>query len=181
MIPIITLLAALASQTAIEQEEVVVLVIVHLDSISAYAAEYGEEDADALADRIIAAIRAHRGPILVMTQGWPAPPRRSPHGRILTALRQWEGYLDWWDAPDNEEGWEGVEMELPIHLYRRMNADRVILAGCWMEHVGQREMGCVNYTHTLLSRHLPVVVAEDLVGWVFPENREDALLGSQED
>jgi hypothetical protein len=131
------------------------LVIVHLSSIDSYAWTIGEAKARQLAERLVRAIRKHRGPVFVVDQFWDGPLRAQVVASISDVPAKWIKF------DEDEEDWDRF---LPA-LKRRLKRDRVtdvVIGGVWFDP--KLEEGCATRVYLYLTPTLPTRVNKDLVG-----------------
>jgi hypothetical protein len=131
------------------------LVIVHLSTIDSYAWTIGEEKAAQLADRIIRAVRKHRGPIYIIDQFWEGPLRDRIAAEISDIPAQWIEFDE--DVGD----WKQF---LPS-LKRRLTRDRVtnvVIGGVWFDP--KLKGGCATEVYLYLLSRLPTKVDKTIVG-----------------
>lgn len=131
------------------------LVIVHLSTIDSYAWHVGEEQAKALAARLIRAIRTHRGPVYIVDQFWDGPLREQIVADISGTPAKWIEFDE--DVGD----WKRF---LPA-LQRRLTRDRVtdvVVGGVWFDP--KLEEGCATEVYLYLASRIPTKVNETLVG-----------------
>ena len=131
------------------------LVIVHLSSIDSYAWTVGEEKAKQLAERIIRAIRKHRGPVFIVDQCWDGPLRE----QIATAIS--DVPAKWIEFDEDVGDWKRF---LPA-LKRRLTRDRVtdvVIGGVWFDP--KLKEGCATKVYLYLASTIPTKVDKTLVG-----------------
>jgi hypothetical protein len=131
------------------------LVIVHLSTIDSYAWTIGEEKATQLADRIIRAVRKHRGPVYIIDQFWDGPLRDRIAAEISAVPAQWIEFDE--DVGD----WKRF---LPS-LKRRLTRDHVtsvVIGGVWFDP--KLKEGCATEVYLYLLSTIPTKVDKTLVG-----------------
>jgi hypothetical protein len=131
------------------------LVIVHLSTIDSYAWHVSEAKAKALAERIIQAIRKHRGPVYIVDQFWEGPLR----DRIAAAVSDIPA--KWIEFDEDVGDWKRF---LPS-LKRRLTRDRVtdvVIGGVWFDPTLKE--GCATQVYLYLLSTIPAKVDETLVG-----------------
>ena len=124
------------------------LVIVHLSTIDSYAWTVGEEKAEQLAERIIRAIRKHRGPVYIIDQFWEGPLRDRISAEISDIPAQWIEFDE--DVGD----WKRF---LPS-LKRRLTRDRVtsvVIGGVWFDP--KLKEGCATEVYLYLLSSIPSI------------------------
>ena len=131
------------------------LVIVHLSTIDSYAWNIGEEKARQLADRLVSAIRKHRGPVYIIDQFWDGPLR----SHIVAAVA--EIPAKWIEFDEDVGDWKRF---LPS-LKRRLSRDKVtdvVVGGVWFDPT--LATGCATEVYLYLAATLPTKVNKDIVG-----------------
>jgi len=131
------------------------LVIVHLSTIDSYAWTIGEQKAQQLATRLIAAIRKHRGPVYIIDQFWDGPLRDQIVAAIIDVPAKWIKF-------DEDVGnWKRF---LPS-LKRRLTHDGVtdvVIGGVWYDPTLKE--GCATTVYLYLAAAMPTKVDKNLVG-----------------
>jgi len=131
------------------------LVIVHLSTIDSYAWTVGEAKAKPLAERIIRAIRKHRGPVYIVDQFWDGPLRE----QIVVAVA--DVPAKWIEFDEDISDWKRF---LPS-LKRRLTRDRVtnvIIGGVWFDP--KLKEGCATEVYLYLLSTIPTKVDKSIVG-----------------
>lgn len=131
------------------------LVIVHLSTIDSYAWNIGEAKAKALADRLVRAIRAHRGPVYIVDQFWDGPLRE----QIVRAVS--DVPAKWIEFDEDVGDWKRFLPALKRHLTRDRVTD-VIIGGVWFDPT--LETGCATEVYLYLASRIPTKVNEAIVG-----------------
>lgn len=151
------------------------LVIVHLSSLDAFAAECGKPEARALADAIVYAakdaLRAGRR-VYVIDQFWSGP-IRDPAAAVL---RQIGAAFLRFDEQQASWGWFLPRLRGRL---RRDGVTRVTIGGLWFDP--NLKTGCATEVYRYLREQMPTTVDEDIVGCGCFEDEdedEDAGLGS---
>lgn len=181
------------------------LVLIHLSSLDSYTdlefeATQERGGAFSLAFRMAEAVLQHKGPVVIVDQGWLFVGRESrPRSQFLYEL----GIDDWTKGNLRYEDWQKIE-ELEISEQRGpyrditwikfdeqysswddflpllektlkgLNVARVVLGGLFFEH--DLSEGCVTETYKFLKDRLPTRVAAELVGCVSDYYVEDEEL-----
>ena len=131
------------------------LVIVHLSTIDSYAWSIGEEKAKQLAERIIRAVRKHRGPVYIIDQFWDGPLR----SQIVAAIS--DVPATWIEFDEDVGDWKRF---LPS-LKRRLTRDHVtnvVIGGVWFDP--KLEEGCATEVYLYLLSTIPTKVDKTIVG-----------------
>jgi hypothetical protein len=131
------------------------LVIVHLSTIDSYAWTIGEEKARQLADRIVAAIHKHRGPVYIVDQFWDGPLRE----QIVAAIA--DVPANWIKFDEDVSDWKRF---LPS-LKRRLTRDgitNVVLGGIWYDP--QLKEGCATTVYLYLAAAMPTKIDQKIIG-----------------
>ena len=131
------------------------LVIVHLSTIDSYAWHVSEEKAKQLAERIIRAIRKHRGPVYIVDQFWEGPLRAQIAAEVSDVPAKWIEFDE--DVGD----WDRF---LPS-LKRRLTRDRVtnvVIGDVWFDP--KLKEGCATRVYLYLLSTLPTKIDKTLVG-----------------
>ena len=131
------------------------LVIVHLSTIDSYAWNVGEEKAKALAERLIHAIRTHRGPVYIVDQFWDGPLREG----IATAVS--DVPAKWIEFDEDVGDWKRFLPALKRRLARDHVTD-VVIGGVWFDP--KLKEGCATEVYLYLAAMLPTKVNEAIVG-----------------
>lgn len=131
------------------------LVIVHLSTIDSYAWNVGEEKAKSLAERIIRAIRKHRGPIYIVDQFWDGPLRE----QIATAIS--DVPAKWIKFDEDVGNWNRFLSSLKRRLTRDGVTD-VVIGGVWFDP--KLKEGCATTVYLYLLSTLPTKVDKTIVG-----------------
>jgi hypothetical protein len=133
------------------------LVIVHLSSIDSYAWTIDEAKAKQLAERLVRAIRKHRGPVYIVDQLWDGPLREL----VAAAIR--DVPAKWIEFDEDVSDWKRF---LPA-LKRRLTRDHVtdvVIGGVWFDP--KLKEGCATTVYLYLLSTLPTKVDKTLVGCV---------------
>ena len=131
------------------------LVIVHLSTIDSYAWNIGEEKAQQLAERIIRAVRKHRGPVYIIDQFWDGPLR----SQIVAAIS--DVPATWIEFDEDVGDWKRF---LPS-LKRRLTRDHVtnvVIGGVWFDP--KLKEGCATEVYLYLLSTIPTKVDKTIVG-----------------
>jgi hypothetical protein len=131
------------------------LVIVHLSSIDSYASHVGEAKGKQLTERLIRAIRKHRGPVYIVDQFWDGPLR----DQIVTAVS--DVPAKWIKFDEDVGDWERF---LPA-LKRRLTRDHVtavVVGGVWFDP--DLKEGCATRVYLYLLSTIPAKVDKTIVG-----------------
>lgn len=131
------------------------LVIVHLSTIDSYAWTIGEEKAWQLADRIIRAVRRHKGPVYIVDQFWDGPLR----DHIVAEVR--DVPVTWIKFDEDVSDWDRFLSSLKRRLVRD-KVTNVVLGGVWYDP--KLESGCATRVYLYLLPSIPTKVDKDLVG-----------------
>lgn len=131
------------------------LVIVHLSTIDSYAWTVGEEKARQLAERIIRAVRKHRGPVYIVDQFWDGPLREQIVEAVADLPVQWIKFDE--DVGD----WKRFLASLKRRLTRD-GVTNVIVGGAWYDPTLKE--GCATTVYVSLASVLPTKVDKTLVG-----------------
>ncbi len=131
------------------------LVIVHLSTIDSYAWTIGEANARQLADRIVSAVRKHKGPVYIVDQFWDGPLR----DHIVAAIA--DVPVKWIRFDEDVESWDRF---LPS-LKRKLARDKVtnaVIGGVWFDPTLKE--GCATEVYVYLATLMPTTVNKDIVG-----------------
>ena len=131
------------------------LVIVHLSTIDSYAWNIGEDKARQLAERIVSAVRKHRGPVYIIDQFWDGELRND------VALAIADVPVKWIKFDEDLSDWKRF---LPS-LKRRLSRDgvtAVILGGAWYDP--KLKEGCATTVYLYLAAEMPTKVDPKIVG-----------------
>lgn len=131
------------------------LVIVHLSSLDSYAEQVGERAGAQLANRIVAAIREHDGPVYIIDQAWDGPLR----DHVADATR--DVAVTWMQFDEDVSDWNVFLPKLRRRL-QRDRVDRVVIGGVWYDP--ELAEGCATTVYLFLRRTLPAKVNESIVG-----------------
>lgn len=131
------------------------LVIVHLSSIDSYAWTIGEQKAQALASRISAAIRRHRGPVYIVDQGWDGPIR----DQVVNAIR--DVPVTWIKFDEDVSPWAPFLSKLKGRLTRD-GVTSTSIGGIWYDP--EFKDGCATRVYLYLAASMPTKVNSALVG-----------------
>lgn len=131
------------------------LVIVHLSTIDSYAWTIGEDKARQLADRIVAAVRKHRGPVYVIDQFWDGDLRDYVAAAIAEVPVKWIKFDE--DVSD----WNKFLPSLKRRLSRDGVTD-VVLGGVWYDP--ELKEGCATTVYLYLAAAMPTKIDPKIVG-----------------
>lgn len=131
------------------------LVIVHLSSIDSYAEFVGTPAAAQLSERITSAVRAHRGPVYIIDQGWDGPLRNAAVKRMHGVHGRWLHF------DEDVDDWNRFLPAFKRQLTRE-RVDQVVIGGIWYDP--DLKTGCATEVYLYLRRAFPTKVAPDLVG-----------------
>lgn len=116
--------------TVLVYRDMEALVLMHVDSLGAYAAEASRNEARAYRDAMVDAIHTHPGPVVVVTQGW-GEPWAAP---ILAAARsRTDAVIVRFD--EAEQSWGAFFTGLHETLLD-LGVDSVRLGGGWYDDSG---------------------------------------------
>jgi hypothetical protein len=131
------------------------LVIVHLSTIDSYAWTIGEDKAKQLADRIIAAVRKHQGPVYIVDQFWDGELRDYVIAGIADVP------VTWMKFDEDVSDWK----RFLASLKRRLTKDgvtNVVLGGVWYDP--DLKEGCATTVYVYLAPLWPTKVDKNIVG-----------------
>ncbi len=132
------------------------LVIVHLGSLDSYAEFVDDQQAQQLAQRMISAVRKHRGPVYIVDQFWADGPLRDQVKAAIAGIP-----AQWIKFDEDVQRWSAF---LPA-LKRRLTRDHVqsvVIGGIWFDP--NLKTGCATEVYLYLLRTLPVRVDKQIVG-----------------
>lgn len=131
------------------------LVIVHLSTIDSYAWNISEAKAKALAERLIRAIRRHRGPVYIIDQFWDGPLRE----QITRAVG--EVPAKWFHFDEDTGDWKSFLPKLKRQLARD-GVTAVVVGGVWFDPTLKE--GCATEVYLYLLASMPTKINKSLVG-----------------
>lgn len=141
----------------VRPSERIALVIVHLSSLDAYHARTGlGED---LALRMVATIRQHHGPVIIVDQGWEVGLNSQPREIVEAALPANAVRMEF---DEDTNTWADFERRI-VKAPRDVRVRRIRLGGVWFDAIG--DSGCVNETAKRLTRRgFDVRIDVDIAG-----------------
>lgn len=146
------------------------LVIVHLSSLDSFAFHEGMAKATRLARNIAAEILSHRGPVIIVDQGWTLEDDSAPRARLLETIAA-RPDIHWIRFDEDVEDWAPFIVRLRRELHRR-RVTEVIVGGIWYDP--RLETGCATEVYLRLRRFFDVTVNPALVGCAGPGFRTGA-------
>lgn len=137
------------------------LVIVHLSSLDAFTFEAGETEGFSLAEDIAGAIIRHKGPVIIVDQGWPLQGDESvPRQRLLEDIQGVKGII-WIRFDEETQDWDPFLRKLRQQL-RNLNVRKVTVGGVWYNP--NLKSGCATEVFVYLRQFFEAKVDESLVG-----------------
>jgi len=143
------------------KKPVTALVLVHTDSIDSFAdvtEMESPEQAEQLALSMEMYVKSHKGPVIVVRQGWKLRNRYA-----ITFLREAENagaYFIKFDEGEGAKKWGPFLKKLRL-LLNSLNVSEVEIGGIW--YTDDLKSGCVSHTVKYLRRYFPTKVLLDAV------------------
>ena len=137
------------------KKPVTALVLVHTDSIDSFASE-SPEQAEQLALSMGMSVKSHKGPIIVVRQGW-SPRTRYARDFLHEAENSGAHFVKF---DEDTQKWNPFLEKLRL-LLDRLNVDKVELGGLW--YTDNLRSGCVSRTYKYIRKYFPTKVLMDIV------------------
>ena len=146
------------------KKPVTALVLVHIDSLDSFASESSEQ-AEQLALSMEMHMKSHKGPIVVVRQGWVL--RTSYARNLLREAQQVGAYFIKFD--EDTQRWDSFLKKLRL-LLDSLGVDNVEIGGLW--YTDDLKSGCVSRTYKYLRRYFLTKVLLDAVAHEDWENHD---------
>lgn len=137
------------------------LVIVHLSSLDSYTAQVGRDKGEDLGWALTEAILDHKGPVVIVDQGWETGYRESrPREALLEAIKK-RLDITWLEFDEALSDWEPFLKKLARTL-TELGVASAVVGGIWYHP--SLKSGCVSHVYRHLMALMPTKVDKGIVG-----------------
>lgn len=137
------------------------LIIVHLSSLDSYTAQAGRDKGEDLGWALTEAILGHKGPVVIVDQGWETGYRESrPREALLEAIKKRPDIV-WLEFDEALSDWEPFLEQLARALME-LRVTSAVVGGIWYNP--SLKSGCVSHVYRYLRAIMPTKVDRGIVG-----------------